>query len=98
MGDPLADAASPGASDLIESDASFAPSPPAASLCNFKLPALPMLKFKLRFKLPKFPPPLPIPTIALAINCQLKNPLSITADVPKGGGRKSLADPDPDDI
>lgn len=61
---------------------------PAASLCGFKLPALPNL---LKLLLPIFPkiplPPLPSFAFSIGLNCSLTNPLSVSAGVPWGGGR-----------
>lgn len=97
MSDPIADASSPGEQDLIDADAKMPDSPSAESLCKFKFP--PGLPWSLKFKIPAFafPPPIPFPSIPIGINCSLKNPISLTANIPNGGGRRSKADPDPDD-
>jgi hypothetical protein len=77
--------------------AGFAPGPPAAILCGY---ALPTLRFKIGFKLPKFPfsfpPKIPLPFLSLGLNCDLNNPINISAGLKPGGGRASNGLPDPD--
>ncbi len=72
--------------------------PTAAQLCGFKFP--PTVFFKFGFVLPplpfQFPPPLPKVHVGLALNCDLSNPLSVSAGVSFGGGRASNAPADPD--
>lgn len=73
------------------------PSLPAVSLCGFSFP--PKLLFKFGFTLPvtlSFPPPLPIPHLSLSLNCNLSNPIGVTAGLKWGAGRTSNALPDPD--
>lgn len=98
MGAPLPDAPPPAVQDAATAAGSFEPSAvPAAQLCGFKLPlqTFPGL-------IPKIPslgqllPFLPIPTPALAFNCNLDNPLAMPAK-PWGGGRTSVVPHDPDD-
>jgi hypothetical protein len=98
MGFPPPPAGPPPAAPGASVDAGLADSPTAASLCGFKFP--PEIFFKFGFKLPSinFPPPLPIPHIQLALNCDLNNPLSVDAGLSYGGGRSSNADPNPDDL
>ena len=82
-----------------DDDTGMVDSPTAASLCKFKYP--PGLPWSVKFPpvIPTFafPPSIPIPSIPIGINCSLKNPLSLTADLPNGGGRKGKADPDPEE-
>lgn len=76
-------------------DLGFSPSPAGPSLCGF---GIPLFKFNLSFRIPKFPPfPFP-PTFnwMIALNCDLSNP--IDASFGFGGGRKPNIPPgDPED-
>ena len=80
----------------------FGGAPSALSVCGFAIPLnFPFPSFTIPIDLSFIPNPLPIPRTALALNCSLNNPLSITASVagpviPKGGGRLPNALPDPD--
>lgn len=82
----------------VTADVGLPPSPSATDLCGFKFP--PTLQFKIGFSLPsggiQFPPQLPVPHLALALNCNASNPLSVNAGIAWGGGRKPNAPPDPD--
>jgi hypothetical protein len=72
------------------------PKLPAIALCGFKFP--PSLFFIFGFKLPSiaFPPKIPLPYLHLALNCNLSNPIDVSAGVAYGGGRASNNNPDPD--
>lgn len=78
-------------------DAGFDAGPPAASLCGFAIPTI-RFKFGFNFNLPgfSFPPKLPIPYLSLGLNCDLNNPLDLSAGLKPGGGRTSNAPPSPD--
>lgn len=82
----------------MSADATFSDSPPAASLCGFKIP-MPSFNFGLNLpnplKIPAFPPKV---VLAIGINCDASNPLDFSAGLPWGGGRVGTRDPDPDDI
>lgn len=81
---------------IVSADAGFSDSPPAASLCGFKIPKI-FASFSLQipgFSLPPFPPKI---VLSLGINCDLNNPLSFSAGLAWGGGRVGVRDPDPDD-
>ncbi len=94
MSSPIPDAPAPSATD--GSDVGFAPGPPVASLCGFKIPSFLLI---LKWRLPPLgiPIPPPIPKISIGINCSLSNPLDVSASIPPGGGRTSKVDRDPDD-
>jgi hypothetical protein len=81
---------------IVGADAGFSNSPPAASLCGFRIPKL-FVSFSLNIPFPKLPPFPPKLTLSLGINCDLNNPLSFSASLPWGGGRVGTRDPDPDD-
>lgn len=84
------------AGGLVSVDGGLAEDPSAASLCGFRFPPFPYFKFGFNLPPIAFPPKLPFLKIALGINCDLNNPLSVSASVAWGGGRTSNADPDPD--
>jgi hypothetical protein len=75
--------------------AGFSAGPPVASICGFNLPKL-FLKLGIPLPAIEFPPKLPIPKIAIGLNCNLQNPLSVSVTVSRGGGRVPNALPDPD--
>lgn len=84
---------SPADQDAALVDASFAPGPPAASLCGFVFPTF---KFEISLNIPF--PNIPFPPkffFSFGLNCDLSNPFSFTGGVKFGGGRVSTADPDP---
>ena len=88
--------AGPSPSSLAQTklSASFAASPPVASLCGF---ALPSFAFAIGFVLPTiFPLPIPVFSISIGLNCSLTNPLDVSAGLSYGGGRVASSDPDPD--
>ncbi len=94
MGAPLPDLPQP--AQVVQASAGFDDTKPAASLCGFKIP-LPYIKFALNlpgFKLPPFPPKI---RLSRGINCNLSNPLAVSAGVDFGGGRQGFRDPSPDD-
>lgn len=95
---PPIDAPPPGPAVSANADAGFADDPSAATLCGFTFPPFPFFKFGFSLAGLKFPPALPIPKIGLAINCDLNNPLSVTAGVAWGGGRNPNGYPDPDAV
>ena len=72
----------------VNASASFPPSPIKAVPCGFCL-ALP--KFIFGFTLPtfNFPPKFPIPFLGLKLSCDLSNPVSVSAGLGFGAGRKS---------
>lgn len=95
---PPPDAPHPDVQDAVKLVAGFAPGPPVASLCGFKLPTF---LFILALLLPAFKfPPFTIPSFnfSLSLNCDLSNPLNLTADVAWGGGRVANYDPDPGEV
>jgi len=97
MGSPSPpDAPTPAAQAIVTADAGFSNSPPAASLCGFKIPKL-FINFGLHIPFPSLPPFPPKFKLSLGINCDLKNPLSFSAGLEWGGGRVGVHDPDPDD-
>jgi hypothetical protein len=96
MGDPIPDLPPPDVQDAAGVDAGFAPGPPAISLCGFKLPLF-LLALKYRIPGLNLPIPFPIPKLAIGLSCDLSNPISVTAGVPAGGGRKATFDKDPDE-
>jgi hypothetical protein len=67
-----------------------------ASLCGF---AIPSFLFILKFLLPPLPFPLPLPTFnfSIGLNCDLNNPINVSAGLTWGGGRKPSYDRDPDE-
>lgn len=68
-----------------------------ASPCEFVL-KLPFPTLTISLPAFVFPPfPLPIFNFSFALSCSLDNPIAVSADLPYGGGRKALFDPDPDD-
>lgn len=83
---------------LITADAGLKPGPKAISLCGFNLFFPPTIYFKFGFNLPSFhfPPPLPTFNFSLSLNCDINNPISVSAGITWGGGRKVNAAPDPD--
>jgi len=87
--------AAPGASITVGMST---PTLPAIAICGllFKFP--PAIFFSFGFTLPTipFPPKIPLPYISLSLNCNLSNPLNVSAGLSYGGGRQSNADPDPD--
>ena len=93
---PPINAPTPAQQSVVSADAGFSDSKPAASLCGFKIP-IPYIKFGLNIPFPKLPAFPPVIKLSLGINCSLKNPLSFSASLPWGGGRKGQSDPDPDD-
>lgn len=94
MAEPPRDAPLPEVQTQAAIDASFEPSPTGAQLCGFGIPG-----FSFSISIPGFvfPPPgfPPVLNLALALNCDLDNP--IDAEVSFGGGRVSQQDPDPDE-
>lgn len=93
---PPPDAPPPGPAFGPSIDGGLPDDPSSSSLCGFQFP--PFVFFEFGFNLGgfAFPPKLPFPKIGLAINCDINNPLSLTASVAWGGGRSGNADPDPD--
>ncbi len=91
---PPPDGPSPDERAEVSADAEFKAGPPVLDLCKFKLPSF---LFKIKFKLPpiNFPPKLPSFSLSLGLNCDLSNPLNVTAGVKFGGGRVSTGEPDP---
>jgi hypothetical protein len=94
---PIPPAASLAIQAQIALGAGFSAGTPVVSLCGFTLPSfsisvLLQLAIKIKFT---FPPPF---ILAIGINCDLNNPLVITAGIPFGGGRVGTFDPDPDDL
>lgn len=76
-----------------ELDAGFEPSPTGAILCGFGLPS-----FGFSFSIPSFSLPFPVLpnlNVALAMKCDLSDP--IDAEFGFGGGRVPTGDVDPDD-
>lgn len=98
MASPSPNAPSPAQQSVVAAGANFADSPPAASLCGFKVP-VPSFHFSLNIpdplKVPSFPPKL---TLSVGINCDASNPLDVSGHLPWGGGRVGTRDPDPDDV
>lgn len=94
---PPPDGNPPNQQAIIDGSASFEAGPPAASLCGF---ALPTFRFAFSLKLPALPIPPPIPffSFSLSLNCDLSNPLNVSAGLNWGGGRVATFDPDPDDV
>lgn len=80
----------------VGASASFVAGPPVLALCGFALP-LPAFLLGLKIKIPRFPPPLPIPFLSIGLKCSLSNPFDVSAGVAYGGGRVATFDPNPDD-
>jgi len=84
---------------LLSASVSFDAGLPAAELCGFKIP---FISAALGFHLPPlaYPPAIPTFGLSLGLNCNLNNPISVTATLffrgPYGGGRIPAYDPDPD--
>ncbi len=80
-----------------DASVSFPPDVVKAIPCGFCI-SLP--KFSLAFFLPKFsfPPLIPIPFLGLSLtlSCDLSKPISVSAGIDFGGGRKPNHDKDPD--
>lgn len=93
---PPPDAPPPSVQDQQTADATFGPGPSASSLCAFPAPPN---AFSLLPKIPSlgFPPPLPVPVLAIAFNCDLDNPLAINNALPASATRVPQVPPDPDD-
>ena len=82
--------------DVCVMGSSMPDSPSADSLCAFAIPLPHLPKFKLPSLLDLLPA-LPIPRLAISLNCSLSNPLNVTSGLKSGGGRETTRDPDPDD-
>lgn len=94
---PPADAPSPEDQDAASVDAGFAPGPPVATLCGFAFPSFkPFLKIGIPIGGISFPPKIPTFSPSLGLNCDVNNPLDVTAGVKWGGGRVASFDRDPD--
>ena len=90
---PPPDAPPPEEQEQQVVDATFEPSPSGAALCGFGIPL-----FNLSINIPGFgfPPPFPPPlNLALALVCDLDDP--IDADLSFGGGRVAQPIDDPDE-
>lgn len=93
---PPPDAPSPEEQDMVSVGAGFQPSPMAVELCGFALP-FPYLGINIRIPNIPFPPELPSFLLAFGLNCDLDNPIDVTAGVGYGGGRVAGYDSSPDD-
>jgi hypothetical protein len=93
---PPPDAPSPDERKASTVEAGFKPGPPVGDLCGFKIPSF---TFSLGFNLPSlsFPPPFPRLTASLGLNCDLSNPVNVSAGISFGGGRKPTGNPDSED-
>ena len=67
-----------------------------ANPCSFGF-KLPNFSFGFVFPDIPFPPPIPFPSLRLALSCDLSKPIDVSAGISYGGGRKSNALPSPDD-
>jgi len=77
--------------------ASFGPAQKQATICGFGL-GLPRITIGLSIVLPfTFPPKIPLPHIAFALQCDPNNPVKVDTGLAWGAGRVPNADPDPDD-
>ena len=75
-------------------DATFEPSPTGGALCGF---GIPLFTISIKIPFPPFPPPWPPQlNLALALVCDLDDPLD--AELSFGGGRVAQPQPDPDEL
>lgn len=81
---PPDDAPPPDVQDVLTVDASFPPSPTAASICGFKFPPTFSFNISINIPFPNFKLPLPF-NFSLSLTCDLDNPIG--AEVSFGGGR-----------
>lgn len=91
---PPKDAPPPEEQEQKVIDATFDPAPKGGALCGFGFPTF---SLTIAIPFPAFPPPFPPPlNLALALNCDLDDPLD--ADLSFGGGRVAQPPPDPDEL
>lgn len=96
MSDPCIGLSATGGS----ADAAFSAPELNASICNFSF-KLPSLSFgfslpSLSLVLPKISLPFIIPSFSFSLNCDLSNPIDVSAGLEYGGGRVSCFEPSPD--
>jgi len=89
---PPQDAPPPDEQSYVSGHASFEPSPTGGSLCGFKIPGF---SFGLGLRVPSMPEFPPKFNFAIALNCDVSDPIDTKFSF--GGGRVSTSDPDPDD-